>query len=73
MFEFDIRGVSVENYDEVDLYGKIVVIEMEVGEVVGEVVYEGDEDEEFESMCKIFFLVLGVYFGIKDISLKGFF
>lgn len=73
LFEFDTRGVSVENYDEADLHGKTVATEMEVGEVVGEVAYEGDEDEELESMCKIPLLALGAYFGIKDISLKGFF
>lgn len=53
LFVFDTKGVSVINCDEADLHGKVASTQMEDGEVVGEVAYEGDEDEEFESMFKI--------------------
>lgn len=49
LFEFDTRGVTVINFDETDSHGKSVTTQVEAGEVVAEVAYEGDEDEEFES------------------------
>jgi len=51
VFEFDTRGVNVRKYDEADWLGKAV--STQIGEVVAEVAYEGDEDEEFESTCEV--------------------
>lgn len=51
LFEFDTKAVSVSNYDEVDSHVKVVVSQIVDGEVVAEVAYEGDDDEEFESTC----------------------
>ena len=58
MFEFDTRGLSVTNHDEAEMHEKPVAA-VEVGGVVAEVAYEGDEDEEFESIFEDpFFLTL---------------
>lgn len=50
LFEFDIGVLDKIKYERVDSYDKYVVSVVEVGEVVVECVYEGDEDEEFLSM-----------------------
>lgn len=48
LFEFDTRGLNMMHHEEANTQGKLVATVKEVGGVVAEFAYEGDEDEEFD-------------------------